>query len=148
MRLHIELVPQNCWGVNLRTKLKKSDWDKIRKGVYANENMHCHICGEKCESLDAHEIWEFDEKNHVQKLIEIIGICRQCHNTIHFGRAQKIGLEKEAIEQFIKVNNCGMIDVQEEFLRAKEDYERRSKIKDWKLDVIFIENQGYFVKKD
>jgi hypothetical protein len=148
MKLQIQLVPKTKWGCNLRAKLKKSDWDKIRKEIYEKEEMYCHICGEQCNSLDAHEVWEFNKKNHLQRLIEIIGICKACHNTIHYGRAQMIGYEKEANEQFIKVNNCEMIDLKIELLRIQSDYIELCKIEDWKLDLSFIENQGYIVKKE
>jgi hypothetical protein len=148
MKLSIELVPSTCWGVSLKKKLKKSDWDKIRKQVYERDKMHCHICGTECESLDAHETWEFDENEHVQRLLDIIGVCKACHNSIHYGRAQKIGYEKEAKEQFIKVNNCSTKDLNEELARAKNDFIRRSKIEDWTSDFTFIEKQGYVVNKD
>jgi hypothetical protein len=148
-KLQIELIPKTSWGVNLRSKLKKSDWDKIRKSVYAKENMYCHICGEKCKSLDAHEMWEFDEENHIQRLIDIIGICKPCHHTIHYGLAQIIGKAKEAREQFMKVNNYDdFVEFEMELMRAQGDFIRRSKIKDWKLDVSLIERHGYLVNKD
>jgi hypothetical protein len=146
-KLKIELIPRTAWYKNLRSELKKSDWDKIRKSVYAKQNMHCHICGDQCMSLDAHEIWDFDEENHIQRLVDIIGICKPCHNTIHYGRAQIIGQERAAREQFIKVNDCDYDDLQDEIRRAKEDFDRRSEIKDWKLDVSFIEEQGYVLNK-
>jgi hypothetical protein len=148
MKLEVELIPKTTWNINLRSKLKKSDWDKIRKSIYEKEKMCCHICGTQCKSLDAHEVWEFDEKNHVQRLIEIIGICKACHNTIHYGRAQQIGYGKEAITQYLKVNNCDMMDFQNELFIAQEDFYRRSKIDDWKLDLTLIENQGFTIKED
>jgi hypothetical protein len=148
MKLRIEVLPKTCWNSNLRTKLKKSDWDKIRKNVYAKEEMRCHICEIQCDTLDAHEVWEFDEINHIQRLVEIIGVCKLCHNVIHYGRAQKVGYEKEAREQFVKVNECEIIDLQEELLKVQSDYNRRSKIDDWKLDLTLIEEQGYVVNKD
>ncbi|MCQ2026828.1 hypothetical protein [Clostridium butyricum] len=148
MKLHIELIPKTCWGSNLRTKFKKSDWDKIRKSVYEKEKMHCHICGIECKSLDAHEVWDFEEKNHIQKLIDIIGVCKECHSAIHYGRAQKIGYGEQAQKQFIKVNGCDILDLQEELIRVKSDFLRRSKINNWKLDLSFIEKQGYVIKED
>jgi hypothetical protein len=147
MKLHIEMIPQTCWGVNLRTMLKESDWDKIRKDVYAKEKMCCHICNIQCETLEAHEIWEFSEKKHIQRLVEVIGICKACHSTIHYGLAQRLGHEKEAKEHFIAVNNCEEIDFKKEIIKAEGKYNVRSSIKDWKLDLTFIENQGYAVKK-
>jgi hypothetical protein len=111
--------------------------------------MHCHICGAKCRSLDAHEMWEFDEENSIQRLVDIIGICKPCHNTIHYGLAEVIGKAKEAREQFMKVNNCDdFMEFEMELVRAQGDFIRRSKIKDWKLDISLIERQEYVVKKD
>ena len=141
--LRIQLIPKSTWGVNVRSKVKKSDWDKIRKAVYEKANMECHICEEKYESLDAHEVWEFDEENHIQKLVEIIGICKACHNTIHYGRANMIGTQKEARDHFLKVNECDMVDWQNEVLQARVDGLRRNEITDWKLDLSLIEEQGY-----
>ena len=150
MKLNIQLVPTTCYGSNLRSRLRPCEWNKIRKAVYAKEEIdgkkYCHICGDLCKSLDAHEIWEYDEENHVQKLVDIIGICKPCHNTIHYGRARVTGYEKEAIEQYIKVNKCKKKDLKVELAQAEKNHTRQSKIEDWKLDVTLIEKQGYFLK--
>lgn len=147
MKLNIELIPKTAWGENLRKSLKQSEWDKIRKAVYAKQDLHCYICDVQCTSLDAHELWEFNEETHVQRLVDIIGVCKACHNTIHFGRAQKVGYEKEAVEQFLKVNDCSMFEFKEEVLKAKIDYQRRSKIPKWTLDLSFVESQGFYPKR-
>jgi len=65
---------------------------------------------------------------------------------MHYGRAMVIGYEKEAREQYIKVNKCKEADLKQELLRVGNDLARRSKIEDWKLDVTLIENQGYILK--
>ncbi|MCI8472071.1 MAG: hypothetical protein HFE65_03080 [Clostridiales bacterium] len=147
MDLRIELLPKTAWGMNLRKMLKQSDWDKIRKAVYEKEKMKCHICYCECKSLDAHEIWHFDEKLHVQRLVDIIGVCKSCHNTIHYGRAQKIGYEKQAIDQFLKVNKCEIPAFKQALKKAKSRYDKLSRITGWKLDVSLIEQQGYHVIK-
>ena len=147
LKLSIELVPSSCWGSNLKAKLKQSDWDKIRKAAYAKEDMHCHICGDECTRLNAHETWEFNEETHTQKLIDIIAVCGPCHNTIHFGRSINIGYAEEAKEQYLKVNDCDESVLERELEQAKLDFLRRSKINDWKLDVSFVESQGYFLKE-
>jgi hypothetical protein len=49
----------------------------------------------------------------------------------------------------MKVNNCNdFMEFEMELMRAQGDFIRRSKIKDWKLDVSLIERQGYVVNKD
>lgn len=147
MKLEIELVPMPCWGRNLPKLLRKSDWDKIRKNVYAQAEMKCQICGEECTSLDAHEVWNFDEKNHIQKLVDIIGVCKACHSAIHFGRAQRCGYEEDAREQFLKVNCCDIAELNSHLMKVKKDFDRRNKIEDWELDLSFIEDRGYMIKQ-
>lgn len=142
MKLHIELIPRTTWGRNVRTSVKKSEWDKIRKTVYEKANMKCQICNEGRQTLHAHEVWDFDEEKHIQKLEDIIGICEDCHNTIHYGRAQKIGTHQKAKEHFLKVNRCNVSDWQDELDIAKKDFLRRSLIDDWKLDISLIEKYG------
>jgi hypothetical protein len=142
MELKIELIPRTSWGKNVRTNVKKNDWDKIRKAVYEKANMECQICNEKSKTLHAHEVWEFDEKNHIQKLVDINGICEDCHNAIHYGRAQKIGTAKQAKEHFMKVNQCDGLDWFDEVERAKEDFTRRSRISEWQLDISLIKEYG------
>lgn len=145
-KLQIELIPKTCWDKNLRSVLKQSDWDKIRKAVYEKENMTCHTCDTKVKLLNAHEVWEFNEDTHTQKLIDIIGVCTVCHNSIHYGRSQMLGFGEDAIKQFMYVNDCDIIDFQNAALEAKLDYDRRSKINDWTLDLSYIESQGYSIK--
>lgn len=78
------------------------------------------------------KVWDWDEENHIQRLVDINGICEACHNTIHYGRAQKIGRAKEAMEQFMKVNLCvGLFEFNMVLMDAQTDFFRRSEIKDW-----------------
>ena len=146
MDLHIELIPQPCWFINLRTQVSKKDWDKIRHGVYDQQKMICAKCHEKKEVLEAHEVWNYDEKAHVQKLVDIIGVCKKCHCVIHFGRTQMMGYGQDAIQHYLDVNHATMVDFEIERLQAQEKWLRRNKITDWKLDVSFVENQGIVVK--
>lgn len=86
MKLTFELIPRTAIGQNLR---KKPEWEIIRKKVYDIYNRDCQICRKQDCLLDAHEVWEWDEENHIQKLVNIIGICRLCHEAIHFDIAEK-----------------------------------------------------------
>lgn len=138
MVLQIELVPRSAWGSSLSKLLKKSEWAKIRKIAIKDQNLTCYSCGEKFTSLDTYEVWNFDEEQRIQKLVGIIGVCKACHNTIHFGRAQKIGTEKEAVQQFLKVNECDLMDFEMHKMEAASKFYRLNKIPDWKLDVSWL----------
>ena len=99
-------VPDSCWYSNLRTALPPKIWDIIRRDAYARAEGKCMICGAKVKRLEAHEHWIYDEKNHVQKLGDVLALCHNCHSVIHIGRTQLMGDEDKAIKHFCKVNNC------------------------------------------
>jgi hypothetical protein len=127
--------------------MKKSEWDKLRKEAYKKSDGHCLICNEPSELLEAHERWDFNEDIHIQKLIDIIGICPKCHSVIHIGRTQMLGYEQQAKEHFMKINNADLLDYANATLEAKTIYERKSKIYDWSLDVSWLEARGIAVDK-
>lgn len=145
-KLNFELVPKSAWGCNLRKELSKKEWDKLRHEAYSRANGYCAICGKKVDQLEAHEVWDFNIKKKTQKLVNIIGICKKCHNTIHIGLAQIKGFEQEAIKQFMEVNECDI----KECLKAKEQarkiYNEKSKINKWNLDVSFLDGTGIQIK--
>ena len=70
------------------------------------------------------------------------------HCVIHFGRTQMMGYGQDAIQHYLNVNHATMADFEIEKLNAQENWLRRNKITDWKLDVSFVENQGIKVKEN
>ena len=52
MYLGIELIPKCTWGINVRTKLSKDQWDVIRKYVYREAGYVCEICGGEVSMTD------------------------------------------------------------------------------------------------
>ncbi|MCM1438683.1 MAG: HNH endonuclease [Roseburia sp.] len=134
MKLNFELVPDSCWYSNLRSELPKEAWDKIRKKAYARAGGKCMICGAPSTRLEAHEQWEYDDESGVQKLKNVVAVCRACHEVIHIGRTQLMGWEREASEHFMKVNACSYADYRKALGEANEKHRERSG-KEWKLDV-------------
>jgi hypothetical protein len=137
MKLEIELVPNSLWYLNLRKMLPQKEWDKIRFETYAKYNNCCGICGAKIK-LNCHEIWEYDDINHIQKLKGFIALCDNCHMIKHIGfagiQADKGLLDMDQlINHFIKVNNVN----KEEFENHKEKsfklWKERSTF-DWTVD--------------
>jgi hypothetical protein len=108
LKLKIDLVPETCWYKNLRTQMRRSQWDKLRKTVYADQGNACCICG-AAGKLNCHETWHYDEELFVQKLTGFHAVCSMCHHVTHFGLAQILAaqghLDLEAvIEHFMRVN--------------------------------------------
>ena len=76
-RLTIELVPRPCWYSNMRTTIPRAAWDKLRKQVYAQYNYCCGVCQLEHVTLHCHEIWQYDDTLHSQKLNGFIALCER-----------------------------------------------------------------------
>ncbi|MCH5148765.1 MAG: hypothetical protein J1G05_05330 [Clostridiales bacterium] len=138
MKLNFELVPESCWYSNLRSILSPAQWDVVRKEAYARAGGSCMICGAKTSRLEAHERWEYDEENKVQKLSDVVAVCRACHEVIHIGRTQLMGNEERAAAHFIKVNGCTYAEYRKALGEANSAHIRRNKISEWSLDLTYL----------
>lgn len=127
-------MPDSCWYSNLRSALPKEAWDRIRKKAYARAGGKCMLCGAPTARLEAHEQWEYDDEKGVQKLKNVVAVCRACHEVIHIGRTQLMGREREASEHFMKVNGCTYAEYRKALGEANEKHRERSR-REWQLDV-------------
>lgn len=138
LKLKIDLVPQTCWYNNLRKQMRRSQWDKLRKKVYADQGNACQICGAEGK-LNCHEIWRYDEERHIQELVGFHAVCGMCHHVIHFGMAQILAsqgqLDLEAvIEHFMKVNGVSREVFEAHKIEAFRTWQERSKYQ-WQTDL-------------
>ena len=138
-KLKFELVPDGCWYSNLRSILKPSAWDIIRRDAYKRADGKCMICGRKVTRLEAHERWSYDEEKGIQKLEDVIAVCHSCHSVIHIGRTQLLGDEEKAIAHFTRVNKCSYVDYLRELGKANEEHQRRNKVPEWAVDLTLLE---------
>ncbi|MGN0804579.1 MAG: HNH endonuclease [Candidatus Coproplasma sp.] len=139
MKLNFELVPDSCWYSNLRSALPKEAWDSIRKKAYARANGKCMICGAPTTRLEAHEQWEYDDERGVQRLKNIIAVCRPCHEVIHIGRTQLMGREREASEHYMKVNGTTYAEYRKALGEANTIHSVRSR-REWQLDITSLKD--------
>ena len=133
-KLNFELVPDSCWYSNLRSELPAGAWDVIRKKAYARAGGRCMICGAPVSRPEAHEQWEYDDINGVQRLKNVVAICRPCHEVIHIGRTQLMGREREASGHFMKVNGCTYAEYRAALGEANAVHKKRSE-REWSLDI-------------
>jgi len=136
LKLTIEFIPSSSWHNNLRNLLKPKMWDDIRKKVYQKRNFKCDICGEK-RKLQAHEIWEFNQKNLTQKLIDITPLCFMCHMVKHMGFAgimDRRQMNERLIRHFMDVNKVDRLVFQKHLKEEIKKFEDRSKY-EWQLDL-------------
>jgi len=88
--------------------------------------------------MNLHEIWNYDDKMHVQKLEGLILLCRMCHHVKHIGLAGilanqgKLDYDK-AIEHFCKVNDCTKKEFEKHKAKAFEIWRERSEY-EWNQD--------------
>lgn len=139
MKLEFELVPDSCWYSNLRSILSQRQWDAVRRDAYARASGKCMICGAAVARLEAHERWEYDEINAVQRLADVVAVCRSCHEVIHIGRTQLMGREREAEEHFMRVNGCNYAEYRAALGEANAAHRRRNLVPEWKLDLGWLE---------
>ncbi len=137
-KLNFELVPEGCWKNNLRYILSKRQWDFLKQDAKERSKGKCTICGKKTDRLDAHEVWEFDEKNGVQKLKDIIAVCKDCHSVIHIGFTQLKGNEERAEQHFMKVNNCTYAEYRKALGQANEKHIKQNQVGEWVMDLSYL----------
>ncbi len=137
-KLDFELVPDSCWYSNLRSLLTKQQWDFLRADAKERAGGKCSICGKKTTRLDAHERWSYDIEKGVQKLEDIIAVCKDCHSVIHIGYTQLKGDEERAEKHFIKVNDCTYAEYRRALGRANQLHQERNAVLEWKLDLTYL----------
>jgi hypothetical protein len=142
-RLTVELVPSTCWFSNLRSELSKEEWDRLRRATYERAGQHCEVCGQKgsAHPVECHEVWEYDDKQHVQRLAGLVALCPACHESKHMGYASSTGRSGQARAHLARVNGWSMDSV-ELYLEAEfEQWSIRSQ-HEWTLDLSWLEQFG------
>ena len=140
-KLDFELVPEECWYANLRSVLKPSDWDVVRRDAYARANGRCMICGRWTKRLEAHEKWSYDEKLALQKLEDVVALCHACHEVKHIARTQLVGRGAGAMEHFMKINGVSQMEYHAALAEANAEYLRRNKIEGWSTDITWLKDK-------
>lgn len=135
--LKTEMVPQPLHRLNLRLLAGRNVWDEIRKATYFKYNHKCTICS-GTGRMNAHEIWEYDDINHVQILKGFICLCDLCHHVKHLGHAERLGMGGklnfyEVVEHFMRLNNCGADVYSIHRATSVHQYNIRSK-HEWTVD--------------
>jgi 5-methylcytosine-specific restriction endonuclease McrA len=118
--------------------MSREVWDSIRNDFIKENGRKCQVCGETSGTMNLHEIWNYDDKKHVQKLEGFILLCRMCHHVKHIGLAGilanqgKLDYDK-VIEHFCKVNDCTKKEFEKHKAKAFEIWRERSEY-EWNQD--------------
>ncbi|MCJ7431667.1 HNH endonuclease [Candidatus Bathyarchaeota archaeon] len=136
--MSIELVPSTVWESSVYKLMSREVWDSIRNDFIKENGRKCQVCGETSGTMNLHEIWNYDDKKHVQKLEGFILLCRMCYHVKHIGLAGilanqgKLDYDK-AIEHFCKVNDCTKKEFEKHKAKAFEIWRERSEY-EWNQD--------------
>jgi len=142
-RLTVELVPRTCWFSNLRSELSKDEWDRLRHAVFERAGGRCEVCGQRgsAHPVECHEVWEYDDDEHVQRLAGLVALCPACHEAKHIGHASTVGRAGQARAHLARVNGWSM-DMVELYLESVfEQWSRRSQ-HEWSLDLSWLRPLG------
>ena len=142
-KLSFEIIPDGCWKVNLHELLPKSAWERIKKDVKTRAAGKCEICGKVCDRLDAHEVWGYDVEKGVQKLENIVAICRDCHDSIHINRSYLVGRGEQAEDNYMKVNGVSYAEMKADLKYANERNSERNKVSEWRTDFTYLNKYDY-----
>jgi hypothetical protein len=137
LKLTIELVPGSSWGNNVRKCVSVLSWDKIRKTTYRKYGYKCGLC-DATGKITCHEMWNYDDEHHIQRLEGFIALCTMCHFIKHIGLAGilanqgKLDFDK-LVEHFMKVNKCDQDTFEAHYDEELNKWFERTKF-DWKID--------------
>jgi len=109
--LYIEPLPVSIHWFAPRESVKASTWKKISDSVRGETNFCCCMCGKDCSekkgTLHTHEVYEFDTNRKLATIIDLIPICVNCHNVIHFLGSIKRGVDLQALYSDQEAANRG-----------------------------------------
>lgn len=131
LKLAIEPRPASTWGMTLANLLPRDKWDRLRFDCYREAGYACEICGRTDLDLNAHEIWEFDDRRKIMRLKRIECRCTLCHDVHHFGRSTQVhsrSYQKKLIEHWCKVNERTKEDFQQHLADIFEINKKRANI--------------------
>lgn len=140
MKLGLHIIPSSSFGANLRNQMSAREWSKLSRKVRGENNFTCQQCGSQEDRsrrwyTHLHEIWEFDDKKHIQKLVGFECLCPDCHHIRHwmFSEYKQLDLDY-LIDHACRVNKCMSWEFEQHILEEKKLWEERSLV-EWTLDL-------------
>jgi hypothetical protein len=140
-RLTIELVPKSCWYSNVRSEVTPQTWELLKKRTFKAANYRCEICGGQGNQhpVECHEVWDYDDVRHIQRLVRLIALCPACHECKHIGFANVRGRGDIAAAHLASVNQWSVKVADDYIGECFELWERRSQFK-WDLNISCLES--------
>ena len=153
-------IPKPLHGLAPRTLIPSKAWTSIRREAYAKNNYHCWACGvyraydtdrlrfddESGETLDCHEFYRIDYKNHIMELVEFVALCKSCHSFVHSGRMNSM-YEKGQLDEedcYIITQHGNRVLTEAGLDPTAKEVDTRDYKKDWKKWRLVLDSVEYF----
>ncbi|MEA2615539.1 MAG: hypothetical protein QOE72_1322 [Chloroflexota bacterium] len=143
-RLTVDRIPTSCHCSNVRSSVSEGRWDTLRRRVYRRAGSRCVICSDvgAGHPVEAHEAWEYDEAERMQRLAGMMALCPACHEAKHFDRAVRLGRGEQVRAHLARINGWSGDEVDEHLRTAAEVWRRREEVGDWGLDLAALAEYG------
>lgn len=138
--LTIELVPKTCWFTNVRSCVSSTVWNRLRRLTYEQAGYKCEVCGyhKRSGTFHAHEVWFYDDDEHIQKLVALICLCPDCHEVKHIGLARIKGNWWRCIDRLSRINSYDRSTSLKYVDQCFTQWRIRSQ-HEWTLDISWLE---------
>lgn len=143
--IFVNLIPSSMWYLNLRKLLDKQKWTDLSNEIRQEQNWTCQFCDISIKQLKqkrffhCHEMWDFDDKNNIVKLVCLVCLCSYCHEATHFGYASIKGKSKASFWHICKVNKWDKTTTSNYLEACFEKWSQRSN-KQWIIDLNSIKD--------
>lgn len=146
-RLTIELVPKTCWFSNVRSEVSNEEWGKLKRMTFQHAKYQCEICGSRGSQwpVECHEIWSYNDQEHIQTLVGLTALCPACHEVKHMGLANVRGRGHIAAGHLASINGWTKEQAEAYITLQFEVWEKRSN-SNWQLDICWLEQFDIHVR--
>ena len=144
-RLFVDLIPRSCFFTNARYCIHPGDWERVKNYVHERAESKCECCQSR-KNLETHERWHYNNKTETQKLMRLIALCQQCHQSTHMGYANTQGRGNEAKKHLKKVRKFTDDEVESHVIDAFDIWSLRNNT-DWHLDLSLLIDNGIRLTK-
>jgi hypothetical protein len=135
-RLSVELVPQTCWLSNVRSLMKRYEWQKLSQMAAEDAGHRCQVCDGRGRqhAVECHEMWLYDDQRKAQRLMKLTALCPMCHHVKHFGRSMNTGYGEQALAWLCRVNGWSHEHGEKYVAAVFTEFHERSRHQ-WLLDL-------------
>lgn len=150
MKLNIELVPPDLWGINLRHQfLSPNRWRQVKIKCFNETDYNCEICGSnglvqgRSHRLECHEVWEYTEiipSMGTCKLVQVQGLCPRCHHGKHLGLSLERSWRDETLNHCCRLNDTCPEDILIIYDEGISQLNQYRNFTHWLIDISHVQS--------